>query len=85
MKPGTFVNIGVPVEITGSEVDRWLLALEQGFEKASIHLNAPYQHIKADLDLVTRDLAVSPHGKLKSVGESIDDFDVFYTGGRLYF
>ena len=69
LKPGTFVNIGVPVEITGSEV----------------HLYAAYQHFNADLDLVTRDPAVSPQGKLKSVGESIDDFDVFYTGGRLYF
>jgi hypothetical protein len=75
LKPGTFANIGVPVEITGSEVDRWFL----------FHLYAAYQHFNADLDLVTRDLAVSPHGKLKSVGESIDDFDVFYTGGRLYF
>ena len=37
------------------------------------------------IDTMARDLAVSPHGKLKSVGESIDDFDVFYTGGRLYF
>jgi hypothetical protein len=85
LKPGTFVNIGVPVEITGSEVDRWFLALDQGFESAAFHLYAAYQHFNADLDLVTRDLAVSPHGKLKSVGESIDDFDVFYTGGRLYF
>ena len=85
LKPGTFVNIGVPVEITGSEVDRWFLALDQGFESAAFHLYAAYQHFNADLDLVTRDPAVSPQGKLKSVGESIDDFDVFYTGGRLYF
>ena len=36
LKPGTFVNIGVPVEITGSEVDRWFLALDQGFEISSL-------------------------------------------------
>ena len=36
LKPGTFVNIGVPVEITGSEVDRWFLALDQGFEFGSL-------------------------------------------------
>ena len=68
LKPGTFVNIGVPVEITGSEVDRWFLALDQGFESAAFHLYAAYQHFNADLDLVTRDLAVSPHSKLKSIG-----------------
>ena len=60
LKPGTFVNIGVPVEITGSEVDRWFLALDQGFESAAFHLYAAYQHFNADLDLVTRDLSVSP-------------------------
>ena len=85
LKPGTFVNIDVPVEITGSEVNRWFLAIDQGFESAAFHLYAAYQHFDANLDLVTRDLTVSPNGKLKGVGESIDDFDVFYTGGRLYF
>jgi hypothetical protein len=85
LKPGTFVNIGVPVEITGSEVNRWFLALDQSFEAAAFHLYAAYQHFDANIDLVTRDLTVSPRGKLKGVAESIDDFDVFYTGGRLYF
>jgi hypothetical protein len=28
---------------------------------------------------------VSPNGKLKNVPVSIDDFDVIYTGGRIYF
>ena len=28
---GTFVNIGTPVQITGSEVNRWFLALDQDF------------------------------------------------------
>ena len=36
LEPGTFVNIGVPVEITGSEVDRWFLALDQSFEISSL-------------------------------------------------
>jgi hypothetical protein len=85
LKPGTFVNIGVPVQMTGSEVNRWFLAFDQDFASAAFHLYAVYQHFTADLDLVTRDLSVSPKGKLKAIGESIDDFDVFYTGGRLYF
>ena len=50
-----------------------------------MHLYAVYQHLTADVDLVTRDPAVSPTGKLKSVGAPLDDFDLFYTGGRIYF
>ncbi len=85
LKPGTFVNIGVPVEIVGSEVNRWFLAFDQQIAAAAFHWYAVYQHFDADLSLVTRDLTVSPKGKLKGVAESIDDFQVFYTGGRLYF
>ena len=43
-----------PVEITGSEVDRWFLAFDQGFESAAMHLYLAYQHFNADINLVTR-------------------------------
>jgi len=34
---------------------------------------------------VTRDPTLSPNGKLKNGGAPLDDFDLFYTGGRIYF
>jgi hypothetical protein len=85
LKGGTFVNINVPTQITGSDVDRWFLAFDQSFEAAALHLYAVYQHFTPDISLVTRDPSVSPNGKLKRIGEPLDDFDVFYTGGRIYF
>ena len=85
LKAGTFASVGVPTEIVGSEVDRWFLALDQGFESAAMHLYLAYQHFNADMSLVTRDPSVSPNGKLKNVPVSIDDFDLIYSGGRIYF
>ena len=38
LTPGTFVSVNVPTEIVGSEVNRWFLAFDQGFESAAIHL-----------------------------------------------
>jgi hypothetical protein len=35
--------------------------------------------------LISGAFAVSPNGKLKSIGAPLDDFDLFYTGGRIYF
>ena len=71
LKAGTFANVSVPTEIVGSEVDRWFLALDQGFESAAMHLYLAYQHFNADMSLVTRDPSVSPNGKLKNVA-SVD-------------
>ena len=85
LKAGTFASVGVPTEIVGSEVDRWFLALDQGFESAAMHVYLAYQHFNADMSLVTRDPSVSPNGKLKNVPVSIDDFDLIYSGGRIYF
>ena len=94
LTPGTFVNINTPVEMTGSEVDRWFLALDQGFESAAMHLYLAYQHFDADINLVTRDgVSCAPNnnlncksfGKLRNVPESIDSFDLIYSGGRIYF
>ena len=85
LKAFTFASVGVPTEIVGSEVDRWFLALDQGFETAAMHVYLAYQHFNTDLSLVTRDPSVSPNGKLKNVPVSIDDFDLIYSGGRIYF
>jgi predicted porin len=82
---GTFANVQVPTEITGADVDRWSVAFDQAIDQASMHLYAVYQHLTPEVDLVTRDLTVSPNGKLKKVGAPLDDFDLFYTGGRIYF
>jgi len=85
LKPFTFASVGVPTEVVGTEVDRWFLAFDQSIESAAMHLYVAYQHFNADMSLVTRDPSVSPNGKLKNVPVSIDDFDVIYTGGRIYF
>jgi len=47
-----------------------------------------YQHFDASVDLVTHCESATfctSFGKLRNIPESIDNFDVFYTGGRLYF
>ena len=59
LKAGTFASVDVPTEIVGSEVDRWFLAFDQGFESAAMHLYLAYQHFDADLSLVTRDASAA--------------------------
>ena len=46
---------------------------------------AAYQHIEPEIKLVTRDPAFSPTGTLKNVPITLDDFDVFFMGGRIQF
>jgi predicted porin len=77
LKAGTFANVAVPTEITGADVDRWFLGLDQGFDSAGLHLYGVYQHFTADVGLVD--------SSLKHVGAPLDDFQLFYTGARLYF
>ncbi len=74
---GTFANVDVPVEITGADVDRWTLAFDQELEKSGMHLYAVYQHLTPDVSLVDQNL--------KHVAAPLDDFDLFYTGARIYF
>jgi hypothetical protein len=38
-----------------------------------------------DVSLVTNSLAFSPKAKIKNVPIALDDFDVFFTGGRIQF
>jgi hypothetical protein len=69
-------------------VDRWFLALDQQFASAAFHLYAVYQHFDGSVTLVTRcesATSCTSFGKLRNIPESIDNFDVFYTGGRIYF
>jgi predicted porin len=74
---GTFANVGVDTEITGSQVDRWSLAFDQAIDSAMMHVYAVYQHLSPEVDLVD--------SSLNSVSAPLDDFDLFYTGARIYF
>ena len=82
---GPLLLFDVPTEITGSMVDRWSLALDQAVESANMHVYSVFQHLTPEVDLVTRDPAVSHHGKLAHVNAPLDDFDLLYTGARIYF
>ena len=74
---GTFPDLAIPTEITGSKVTRWYLGYDQSMVSGYIHLYGVYQHLTADVDLVDASLA--------RVGEPLDDFDLFYTGMRMYY
>jgi hypothetical protein len=82
---GAFPGIPFKTEITSSETTKWYLAVDQAIDSSAMNLFMAYQHIEPEIDLVTRDLAFSPKGKLKSVPITLDDFDVFFTGGRIAF
>ena len=88
--------IDPPWAITGAEVNRWYLGLDQGIESAQMHLYMVYQHYEADIDLITRgDGAFQCNaagkkcepvgGKLRRVFAPLDDFDLIYSGARIYF
>lgn len=81
----TIIGVDVPTEITGSMVDRWSLALDQAVDSANMHVYTVFQHLTPEVDLVTKDPAVSHHGKLAHVNAPLDDFDLVYTGARIYF
>lgn len=74
---GTFANVPVDTQITGADVDRWFLAVDQSIDSAAMQLYAVYQHLSADVDLV--------NSGLKHVPAPLDDFDLFYTGAIVYF
>ena len=50
-----------------------------------MNIFAAYQHIDPEITLVTRDPMFSSTGKFKGVPITLDDFDVFYMGGRIQF
>ncbi len=76
-KAGTFPDLAIPTEITGAKVTRWYLGYDQAINSAALHLYGVYQHLTADVDLVNSSLA--------KVNEPLDNFDLFYTGARMYF
>ena len=59
--------------------------MDQAIESSALNLYAAYQHIEPEIKLVTRDPSFSPTGKLKNVPIELDDFDVFFMGGRIQF
>jgi predicted porin len=76
-KSGTFPDLFIPTEITGSKVTRWYLGYDQSMVGGYLHLYGVYQHLTADVDLV--------NSNLQKVGEPLDEFDLFYSGARMYF
>jgi predicted porin len=65
-------------QVVGSEVNRWAVALDQEFEKSGMHLYWVYQHFDSPkLDLI--------NDRLDHVAVPLDGFDLFYSGGRIYF
>src|SRR4029079_15288061 len=67
---GTFDNVTVGTEITGADVDRWAVGVEQALDSANMHLYAVYQPFTADVDLVD--------ASLNHVAAPLDDFQLFY-------
>ena len=77
LKANTFPSIPFSTQVTSSNVNEWFLALDQDYSAAAMHVYLAYEHFNADLNLidVNRD-----HVPLK-----LDDFDLIYSGARLYF
>ena len=82
---GAFPGIPFKTEITSSETTKWYLAIDQAIDSSALNLYAAYQHIEPEVKLVTRDPSFSSTGKLKNVPITLDDFDVFFMGGRIQF
>jgi hypothetical protein len=59
--------------------------VHQAIDSAALNLYAAYQRIEPEIKLVTRDPSFSPTGALKNVPITLDDFDVFFMGGRIQF
>jgi predicted porin len=76
-RAGTFPDLAIPTEIVGSLVTRWYVGYDQSMVNGYLHLYGVYQHLTADVGLV--------NSTLQSVSEPLDDFDLFYTGMRLYY
>ena len=77
LAPNSLPGLGIRTEITGSEVDKWYVALDQEVVPGAMNLYIVYQHITPEVDLV--DSALNP------VSAPLDDFDLVYSGARIYF
>ena len=70
-------GVGIATEITGSETDKWYFVYDQEVVPGALNLYIAYQHITPEIDLVDSGLA--------PVNVPLDDFDLVYTGARIYF
>ena len=77
IKADTFANVDINTEITGSNVDKWYLGFDQAVDSANMHLYAVFEHLTPDVSLVDKNL--------NHVVAPLDEFELFYTGARLYF
>jgi len=77
IKADTFANVDINTEITGSNVDKWYLGFDQALDSANMHLYAVFEHLTPNVSLVDKNL--------NHVAAPLDDFELFYTGARLYF
>ncbi len=78
-------GLGFDTEITGSQTTKWYIGFDQAIDSAALNLYAAYQHITPEISLVTNSLAFSPNGRIKNVPIALEDFDVFFMGGRTQF
>jgi predicted porin len=77
LKANSFPGIPFNTEVTDSEVTKWYLTLNQEVVPGLVHLYLGYQHIEGELDLV--DKALNP------VAAPFHDFDLVFSGARIYF
>jgi predicted porin len=77
LSSGAFPGIDIQTQITNSEVKKWYLAADQEVVPGFMNLYIGYQHVSGELDLV--DSALDP------VSAPFYDFDLVFTGARIYF
>jgi predicted porin len=70
---------GIPfqTEVTGSEATKWYLAADQAIDSAFLDLYIGYQHVEPEIDLID--------SAQKRVNAPLRDYDLLFTGGRIYF
>ena len=73
----TFPSIPFKTQVTNSNVDTWFIAADQQLSAAAMHVYIAYEHFDASLSLIDSTRAHVPL--------NLDDFDLIYAGGRLYF
>ena len=73
----TFPSIPFQTQVTNSNVDTWFIAADQQLSAAAMHVYIAYEHFDASLSLIDSTRAHVPL--------NLDDFDLIYAGGRLYF
>ncbi|MGB3020526.1 MAG: hypothetical protein WBB50_00195 [Methyloceanibacter sp.] len=74
---GAFANIPFETEITASKTTKYYFAIDQAIDSAALNLYAAYQHIDPEIKLVD--------SNLDRVPIALEEFDVFYMGGRIQF